>query len=166
VTEKITYKYKWRFMPLAWLLVFTPLCVVLGVISVLRQGWTDGSGFLLISLSFVFAMGWILLMAVSDVVVDDVQISRVAFGVTLRAIAWRAMKRISCFTSINPEDGKRVRQFVFVSEKGAGDFFSRRIIFQERLIGMSDLLEKIKFCANEHNVQIVDKTYEQRGLNG
>lgn len=152
----VTYKYGWRFLPAAWLLVFTPFVSVLGVIWVRRQGWQGGSIFLLVSLSFVLLIGWVLLLGLSDISINDEEICRTAFGITWQKMKWSDAIRLRISKSRNPQDGKLTRSYVLVSARDRGTFFSRRITFQEREVGMNELLNKMKICLAQHNVSITD----------
>ncbi|HEV2682575.1 MAG TPA: hypothetical protein VGV14_18885 [Rhodanobacter sp.] len=156
MSEKITYKYRWRFMPLAWLLIFIPFSIFMGVTWIFRQGWQGGTIFLFISLSFVLLVGCILTMGLANITIDDEGISRVVLGVTLQRINWINLEKLHISNSKNPEDGKPVLSYVFVSSKGVGHFLSRRIIFQERKEGMDTLLKKIKSYVTQYNVPIVN----------
>jgi hypothetical protein len=151
----VTYKYKWRLMPFVWLLILTPLFIWIGAAWISREGWQGGISFLSISLSLEFVIGWTLIMALADITVDDEQVSRKAYGVTWQRIAWSDVKRVTCFHNMNPEDGKRVRQFVLTSTKSHGLLSTKRITFQERLIGMGDFLEKFDECIEHHKIKIV-----------
>lgn len=156
MAEKVTYKYKLRLIPLLWALFFVPLCAYLGATSIFRQGWSAGGVVLLASLSFVLAVAWILVITMSDIVIDDFEISRRAYGVTWQRMSWSDVRKISYRLTMNPEDGKMVRQFV-VMPANYGLFFSNLIIFQERLVGMRDLLDKLSSCADQHNIKIFDR---------
>lgn len=152
----VTYKYSWRFLPAAFLLIFTPFVTSLGVIWILREGWQGGSAFLLFSLSFVLLIGWTLLLGLSDISINDEEICRTAFGITWQKMKWSDVIRLRISQSRNPQDGKLTRSYVLVSAKGRGTFFSRRITFQERAVGMNELLNKMKICLAQHNVSITD----------
>jgi hypothetical protein len=156
IVESVVYQYKWRFIPFAWLLVLTPFVVYLGVVSIITQGWLDGVSFLVIALSFVLPVGLVLIIGLADVVIDSNGVSRVFFGAISQRMAWVDVARIHISNSKSPEDGQLVRSFLFVSAKGVGNFFSRRITFQERKQGMSALLDKMRSCAQQHRVRIVD----------
>jgi hypothetical protein len=71
-------------------------------------------------------------------------------------MSWSDVRKISYRLTMNPEDGKMVRQFV-VMPANYGLFFSNLIIFQERLVGMRDLLDKLSSCADQHNIKIFDR---------
>jgi|SRR5580698_5343091 hypothetical protein len=156
MADRVTYKYKWRLFPLIWLLVLTAFFIWIGIAWISREGWQGGVAFLLISLSLEFAIGWTLIMALADITIDGEQILRRAYGITWQRMAWSDVKRISCRQSMNPEDGKRVRQFVLTSTKGYGLLSTKRIIFQERLTGMRDLLEKFNCCVDQYEIKIVN----------
>jgi hypothetical protein len=154
--DSVVYQYKWRFLPLAWLVGLTPLVVYLGVTWIFRQGWPGGVCFLLISLAFVLAGGWVLIVGLADIVIDDEGISRMFLGAISQRMAWIHVARIHISNSESPEDGQSVRSFLFVSSKGPGNFFSRRITFQESKQGMSDLLNKMNSCVAHYGVRIID----------
>lgn len=155
MSENITYKYKWRFLPAAWILAFAPLCVFLGVAWISRQGWMGGVIFLLVSLLLVILVGWVLVMGLANVSINNKGISRQAFGVTWQNMEWIAVRRIHISNSMNPENGKITRSYVLVASKEHSCLFSKRITFQERK-SMTELLKKMNDCIVQHGIQVVD----------
>jgi hypothetical protein len=156
MVDGAVYQYKFRLVPLAWLLCLTPLVIYLGIASIFEEGWFAGGLLLLIFLVVVLTLGWVLIIGLADIVIDDEGISRRFFGAISQRILWANMARIHISSSTNPEDGLPVRSFLFVSSTGIGGLFSKRITFQERKQGMSALLSKMKICANQHGIQMVD----------
>jgi hypothetical protein len=158
MAKEVTYKYKWRFLPAAWLLVFGPFCIFLGVAWVSRQGWQGGILFLLISLTFVTLIGWLLIIGLANISIDNEGISRKIFGVTWQKMKWIDMVRLHISNSLNPENGRTTRSYVLVASKGHARFFSKRITFQERKEGMTELLSKMNYCITQHGIRVVDKS--------
>lgn len=154
--ERVVYKYKARFMALVCPLLLGPLSVFLGVAITFQQGWFDGMLFLLVSLSFVLQMGWILIVSLADICIDDHEIIRRAFGITWQRMRWADMARLTIAPLRSPGDGQRVRTYVLRASKGAGAFFSRRILIQDRGQGMSFLLTKMMRCVDEHGLEVRD----------
>jgi hypothetical protein len=157
VIGEITYKYKWRFLPAVWILCLGSVVIFLGLFWTSKQDRIGGMIFLLVSLIFVVSVGWLLILSLADIYVNKSEISRRAFGLTWQRIRWSDLAKLHISDSQNPENGKRTRSYVFVAKKGTG-FFSRRIIFQERDDGMTQLLKKIHLYIAQYAVPLVDKS--------
>jgi hypothetical protein len=132
---RVVYKYKARFVALAWVLGLGPLSIFLGVATILQQGWLDGLPFLLGGLSFVLVIGWILVMSLADVCIDDQQILRRAFGITWQRMRWTDAARLTIVPSMNPENGQPARTFVLRASKGAGAFFFKTNTLSRTKVG-------------------------------
>ena len=88
MSEEIVYKYKWRFLPLAWLLIFFPVFLAAGVVAIKRQGLSSGALLLVISLTVIAIVYWLLILGLADIHIDDKVVSKRAFGVTWQRVSW------------------------------------------------------------------------------
>lgn len=154
--DTVTYRYKLRFFPLIWMAIFLPLSIFLGKAMCSESGLIDGSALFVATLFGVTLIGCLLLTALADVTVDDIEISRSAFGVTWQKARWDQIVQLTVVPSTNPEDGACVRQFVFRSKDRSVSLFSRRILFQERANGMNELLQKIDACVARNHIVVRD----------
>jgi hypothetical protein len=153
---EVVYKYRWRFLPWAWLVVSISFCLFLGIAWTFRQGWLVGLTFLSISLSCSMLMGWVLLLGVADICVNDEELTKRAFGFVFQRTRWSYVEELRITSSKNPEDGHMVRSFALRSKVGSVGALSWIIIFQERRVGMDALIDKIMRCANTRQFRIVD----------
>lgn len=137
VMDGIVYKYKWRFFPLVWLLIVAPLVIFLDVVAAARRQW---AAVLLLPAILIFfvVIDWIIIIARSDICIDDDGVARKSYGVIWQKINWTDMRRLSISFKRMPGDGRLVRSFAFLSKEGLGNFFSRLVIFHEDEKGMSD----------------------------
>lgn len=156
IYDGIVYKYKWRFLPLAWLALSMSFCIALGVVWIIRQGWQGGVSFLLISLSCSALMCWALLLGLADIYVNDVEIAKKAFGLVVQRTRWNDIEELRITMSKSQENGLMVRSFAFRSKLGNVSLFSWIIVFQERRIGMDALIDKVMNCARTYRLRIVD----------
>lgn len=136
--------------------MFTPFVLVLGVTWVIRQGWPGGSVFIILSLSFELFVGWALLLGLSDILVNDEGIRRVAYGICWQEMRWSDIARVCITRSRNPQVGQLTRSYVLISETNLGNCLTRRITFQERNEGMSDLIVKMETCLALHKILVTN----------
>jgi hypothetical protein len=155
---RMIYKFRWRFLPCLWLVVFFPFSIFFGVAWMHRDGVLGGVIFLAVAMIFVLLVGLLLLMALSDIEVDEVGIARRVLAFRWQSLRWVDLSKIHVSMSKNPQNGQDVRAFVFVARPGVGAFFSRRITFQERQPEMLPLLQEIHRYISLYKVVIEDQT--------
>jgi ribosomal protein L35AE/L33A len=156
MSKEIVYKYKWRLLPLVWLLIFLPASLVLGAAWIMRQGFQEGMLFLLISLGLIIIVYWLLILGLADIRISDEGVSKTAFGVTWQRMNWVDVAKFQISSAKSPEDGQILRSFGFRSKKGAASFWSRVIFFQDRKQGMDELIKKMEGCISQHGIKTVD----------
>lgn len=155
--DGIVYKYRWRCFPLIWLSIVAPFVIFLDVVAAARRQW---AAVLLLSAILIFfvVIDWIIVIARSDICIDDDGVARRSYGVIWQKIKWTDMRRLSISFKRMPGDGRLVRSFTFRSKEGKGNFFSRLVIFHEDEKGMGDFLEKMDACVSKHGIPVVDMT--------
>jgi len=165
VMDGIVYKYKWRFFPLVWLMIVATLVIFLDVTAVARRQWV---AVLLLSAILIFfvVIDWIIIIARSDICIDDVGVTRKSYGVIWQKIKWTDMRGLSISFKRMPGDSRLVRSFAFRSKEGAGNFFSRLVIFHEDEKGMGEFLEKMDVCVSKHRIPVVDMTVAASSIKG
>lgn len=95
---RFRHVFKYRRLPfmVAWTVVVTTLLVSLWIRSVMQAGWSVDMVFFPTSLVFVSWYGGMIVLGASDIVVDEIGVSRKLFMVTWARIAWTDMSRIVC----------------------------------------------------------------------
>lgn len=154
--DEVIYKYKWRFLPFAWLGASVLFCIILGAVWVSREGWQGGAIFLLVSLGCSSLITWALLLGLADIYVSDLEIAKKAFGMVFQKAQWTDVDELRITLSKSPENGQMVRSFAFRSKFGKVSFLSWIIIFQERKNGMDALINKVMDCADKYQLRVVD----------
>ncbi|HEV2682574.1 MAG TPA: hypothetical protein VGV14_18880 [Rhodanobacter sp.] len=154
----VRYRYKWRLLPLIWMSFFVPFSIYMGIYAISPKGGGGLSGWLILLIlpTFMLFIGWVVILGVSDVVMCDQGIYRMAFGITWQKMRWIDVAEIRISNTVSPADGKKVRSFLFVASKESGAFLSRRIAFQERKRGMEYLLNRMNTCISRYGIEVVD----------
>jgi hypothetical protein len=156
--KRIVYRYKWRFLPYLWLLIFLPFAITLGTIWIRREGISDGLAFLAISLGIVFIVGYMLFLSLSDIEINEHGIARRALLHRWQYLHWSELSRITISSTMNPENGEEVRSFMFYSNSHTSNFLTRRIFFQERRPEMEPMIQAIFGYIDQHRISIRDLT--------
>jgi hypothetical protein len=153
-TSSIKYRSKWVPVVIAWLGIVFPLCMLLGIIWIHQKDWLHGVWFLLASTTFVLLFGGFGLLATADIVVDDIGVSKMVFGLTLQKLRWIDIARMRISNVVDPKDGGAVKAYALVAKPGSVNFFSRIIVLRERKTGMEQLLSKFNDCVSRHEIKV------------
>lgn len=128
----VEYKYRYRWVPYAWLGIFVPTTCFLTVEPLLRGHLMEGIAAFGLFAMFTAIIGLLLFMSLSDVILDETGLARRALGVEWQRVRWEDVSRLRLCRMINPETGHLDRTFSVTSRSKSTPFLSRRIQFQER----------------------------------
>ena len=150
------YKYKWRYLQYGWIATMFPFAVALSAGCAREYGIWVGAAFCIGVNGFVFGAAFFLLLSLADIEVDEGGISRRAIAWRWQHLFWSDIIQLTISPSINPETGVAVRALGFTGRPGSSGCLTRRILFQERLPAMRQLLDEIDREEFAHRLPIRD----------